>query len=170
LLYFMSKPPLFPDRTASGIAVDPRTLERVIPATKRLDGTVRKEIKIRPGYTPQEDVSLFRTQRQQQHERTALPKGHVIGWTPKEAASKPAVPGEASDSPSGKAAKKNAKRAEKRKEKRKEDQAAFIKSNWEDASDDDKQPSDPPADASTAPDATVDEVTDKLGAVKVEDS
>lgn len=32
-------PPLAPELTAAGIAVNPRTLERVIPATKRLDGS-----------------------------------------------------------------------------------------------------------------------------------
>lgn len=35
----MSKPPLFPDKTASGIAIDPRTLDRVIPESRRADGS-----------------------------------------------------------------------------------------------------------------------------------
>jgi hypothetical protein len=35
----MTRPPLFPDQSAAGIAVDPRTLERVIPESKRLDGS-----------------------------------------------------------------------------------------------------------------------------------
>ena len=35
----MARPPLFPDQSAAGIAVDPRTLERVIPESKRADGT-----------------------------------------------------------------------------------------------------------------------------------
>ena len=35
----MSKPPLFPQQSASGIAVDPRTLDRVIPESRRADGT-----------------------------------------------------------------------------------------------------------------------------------
>lgn len=35
----MSKPPLFPQQSASGIAVDPRTFERVIPESKRPDGS-----------------------------------------------------------------------------------------------------------------------------------
>lgn len=34
-----SLPPLNPEKTASGIVVDPQTLERVIPASKRKDGT-----------------------------------------------------------------------------------------------------------------------------------
>lgn len=32
-------PPLNPDATASGIVLDPRTLERVIPASRRKDGS-----------------------------------------------------------------------------------------------------------------------------------
>ncbi len=35
----MSRPPLNPDQTAAGIAVDPHTLERVIPESRRPDGT-----------------------------------------------------------------------------------------------------------------------------------
>jgi hypothetical protein len=35
----MSKPDIVPKTTASGIAVDPRTLERVIPESRRSDGT-----------------------------------------------------------------------------------------------------------------------------------
>lgn len=35
----MSLPPLNPDKTASGIIVDPRTLERVVPASRRKDGS-----------------------------------------------------------------------------------------------------------------------------------
>lgn len=32
-------PPLNPEKTASGIIVDPATLERVIPASRRKDGS-----------------------------------------------------------------------------------------------------------------------------------
>lgn len=35
----MSRPPVIPQQSAAGIAVDPRTLERVIPESKRLDGS-----------------------------------------------------------------------------------------------------------------------------------
>ena len=35
----MSKPPLFPQKTASGIAIDPRTLDRVVPESRRADGS-----------------------------------------------------------------------------------------------------------------------------------
>lgn len=32
-------PPIVPDKTAAGIAVDPKTLERVVPQSRRADGT-----------------------------------------------------------------------------------------------------------------------------------
>lgn len=35
----MSKPDIIPDTTISGIAVDPRTLERVVPESRRPDGS-----------------------------------------------------------------------------------------------------------------------------------
>lgn len=120
----MSKPDIIPKTTVSGIAVDPRTLERVIPESRRPDGSIRKEIKIRPGYTPQEDVSRFRGSRQQQMDRNSLPKGHILGWVPPSSA-QPAKP-------LSKSAKKNAKRKEKRDEKKAEETATKIKDSWED--------------------------------------
>ena len=44
--------------------------------------SVRKELKIRPGFTPQEDVGRFKTSRKQTAEMNALPKGHIVGWVP----------------------------------------------------------------------------------------
>jgi partner of Y14 and mago protein len=35
----MSLPPLRPEATASGIVVDPQTLERVVPTSRRKDGS-----------------------------------------------------------------------------------------------------------------------------------
>ncbi|KAK0486895.1 hypothetical protein EDD18DRAFT_1082058 [Armillaria luteobubalina] len=120
----MSRPPLNPDQTAAGIAVDPHTLERVIPESRRPDGTLRKQIKIRPGFTPQEDVRRFRGTKQAQMDATALPKGHIVGWAPPPSTSTSG----AGDKPLSKSAKKNAKRKEKREEKKNE----IIKDNWED--------------------------------------
>ncbi|KAI0676846.1 hypothetical protein C8Q78DRAFT_999815 [Trametes maxima] len=125
----MSKPPIVPETTVSGIAVDPRTLERVIPESRRPDGSVRKQLKIRPGYTPQEDVRRFRGTRQAQMDASALPKGHVVGWTPPAQTAAPA----ASKAGLSKAQKKNEKRKEKRKEKREE--PAKVKDSWEDDDD-----------------------------------
>ncbi|KAJ7368232.1 hypothetical protein DFH08DRAFT_830806 [Mycena albidolilacea] len=115
----MSLPPINPDKTVAGIALDPQTLERVIPESKRPDGTVRKQIKIRPGFTPQEDVRRFRGTKQAQQDANALPKGHIIGWAPPPTS-------QASGSvakPMSKSAKKNAKRREKKE---------VVAENWED--------------------------------------
>lgn len=88
---------------------------------------VRKQIKIRPGYTPQEDVRRFRGTRQAQADVTTLPKGHIIGWAPPPQA---AAAAPASKAGLSKAQKKNEKRKEKRKEKRDEDEK--VKDNWDD--------------------------------------
>ncbi|KAJ7498990.1 hypothetical protein FB451DRAFT_19562 [Mycena latifolia] len=120
----MSLPPINPTKTAAGIALDPQTLERVIPESRRPDGTVRKQIKIRPGFTPQEDVRRFRGTKQAQQDANALPKGHIIGWAPPPSS-------QASGStakPLSKSAKKNAKRREKKEEKKEE----AVAENWED--------------------------------------
>ncbi|RPD61937.1 hypothetical protein L226DRAFT_560637 [Lentinus tigrinus ALCF2SS1-7] len=122
----MSKPAIVPETSAAGIAVDPRTLERVIPESRRPDGTVRKQIKIRPGFTPQEDVRRFRGTRQAQMDASALPKGHIIGWAPPPQAATPP----ASKAGMSKAQKKNEKRKEKRKEKKEETEK--VKDSWED--------------------------------------
>lgn len=176
----MSLPPLNPDQTPSGITVDPRTLERVVPSTRRADGSVRKELKIRPGFTPQEDVSRFRGSRQQAADRTALPKGHIIGWVPPSSETKPkAKPGSlaaaaaaaAADTANlSKAQKKNAKRAEKRAEKRK---AEPVKDNWDDDDEDEAAEKSAEAEASSAPSdkidaADVDAVAKEIGELKVQ--
>jgi partner of Y14 and mago protein len=90
-----------------------------------VENSVRKEIKIRPGFTPQEDVGRFKTSRQQTAEKNALPKGHIVGWAPpsssqskSQASSSSAgakVPTtDASGQPLSKAALKNAKRKAKK--------------------------------------------------------
>lgn len=103
------------------------------------NSSVRKQLKIRPGFTPQEDVGRFRSSRQQQTERNALPKGHIIGWVAPSSESKPkagASSGGATaddDKPLSKSAAKNAKRrAKKQAEKEK-----VIAANWEDDSEED---------------------------------
>ncbi|KII94801.1 hypothetical protein PLICRDRAFT_25528 [Plicaturopsis crispa FD-325 SS-3] len=134
----MSLPPLVPDKTVAGIAVDPRTLERVIPESRRPDGSVRKQLKVRPGFTPQEDVRRFRGTRQAQMDANALPKGHIVGWAPPpssstrpgaSAAAKGAKPG-AEVKDAGKAVNKNQKRREKKREKKAE--GGEVPDNWDD--------------------------------------
>jgi partner of Y14 and mago len=89
--------------------------------------SVRKERKIRPGFTPQEDVARFRTTRQQAVDARALPKGHIPGWAP------PGVAVSEKKESQSKSAKKNEKRKEKRKEKRQE----VVQENWDSEADDD---------------------------------
>ncbi|KAF9988022.1 hypothetical protein BGZ75_010156 [Mortierella antarctica] len=49
-----------PSRSIAGIQEDKDV--RVIPMTRRPDGTYRKERKVRPGYTPPEDVAKYTNQ------------------------------------------------------------------------------------------------------------
>ncbi|KAJ6171343.1 hypothetical protein N7470_000410 [Penicillium chermesinum] len=46
--------------TSSGITTNSATGERYIPSSVRADGSKRKEIRVRPGYKPPEDVELYR--------------------------------------------------------------------------------------------------------------
>ncbi|EUC66741.1 mago-bind domain protein [Rhizoctonia solani AG-3 Rhs1AP] len=164
----MSLPPLNPEKTASGISVDPRTLDRVVASTRRADGSVRKELKIRPGFTPQEDVGRFRGSRQQASDKNTLPKGHIVGWVAPSSETKPKPkPAEMT-----KAQKKNAKRAEKRAEKR--TQPVAVKENWDDDDEDEEIGQGKPAGAgadnasdSKAEPTDVDAVTKEIGELKV---
>jgi len=123
----MSLPPVNPEKSVSGIAVDPRTQDRIVPESKRVDGSVRKERKVRPGFTPQEDISRFRGSRQQQMDRTALPKGHIMGWV---------APSSENQSKKTSTISKSAKKNEKRREKKREEKERIIKDNWEDEDED----------------------------------
>jgi partner of Y14 and mago protein len=79
--------------------------ERHIPSSVRPDGTLRKEIRVRPGYRPPEDVELYKN-------RTAE------GFRNRGKAGVPGAEGlKAEEDPSklGAAANKNAKRREARK-------------------------------------------------------
>ncbi|KAJ5090166.1 Exon junction complex Pym [Penicillium argentinense] len=46
--------------TNSGITTDATTGQRYIPSSVRADGSTRREIKVKPGYKPPEDVELYR--------------------------------------------------------------------------------------------------------------
>jgi partner of Y14 and mago protein len=81
------------------------TGERHIPASTRADGSVRKEIRVRPGYRPPEDVEVYKN-------RTAE------AWKNRGSGGVPGAEGLKSESESAKAsaaANKNAKRREARK-------------------------------------------------------
>lgn len=101
---------------------------------------MRKQIKIRPGYTPQEDVRRFRGTKQAQLDSNALPKGHIIGWAPPPASSANNGSG---TKPMSKSAKKNAKRKEKRSEEKE-----TVPDSWED-DDEASLPSAEPSSAGT---------------------
>ncbi|KAI9574596.1 hypothetical protein HD554DRAFT_1990029, partial [Boletus coccyginus] len=128
----MSRPPLFPQQSASGIALDPRTLERVIPESKRPDGTVRKEIKIRPGFTPQEDVSRFRGTRQQAMDATALPKGHILGWVAPSSDAQPKAKAKGISAPPP---NKNARKRANQRARKAVEKSEAVKDSWEDEED-----------------------------------
>lgn len=49
-----------PSVAASGITTDNSTGERHIPSSTRADGSQRREIRVRPGYRPPEDVELYK--------------------------------------------------------------------------------------------------------------
>ncbi|KAK9353920.1 hypothetical protein V1523DRAFT_409617 [Lipomyces doorenjongii] len=72
-----------PPRGASvaGIVTTPRG-ERVIPATPRNDGSVRKEIRIRPGFVPTEDVAKYNVAERihLRRQRLAREKGMGEQW------------------------------------------------------------------------------------------
>ena len=55
----ISPPPSQSTNTRSGILTTP-TGDRHIPPSTRADGSLRKEIKIRPGYRPPEDVEVYK--------------------------------------------------------------------------------------------------------------
>ncbi|KAK2466159.1 hypothetical protein APHAL10511_001801 [Amanita phalloides] len=159
----MSRPPVDPEKSAAGIIFDPQTLERIVPESKRADGSKRKEIKIRPGFTPQEDIRRFRSTKQQQIEANALPKGRIIGWT----APSPAAKVDETK-PLTKSAKKNAKRKEKRAEKKPSGEA--VPESWDaDDDDDDDTGSKTAAINSTTQDSSSAEgLADKLEKLKVD--
>lgn len=73
-------------------------------------------------------MSVFRGSRQQQADRNALPKGHIIGWVPK-------TPDEQKGD--GKAQSKNAAKKAKRRAKKRSEKEEPVRDNWED--DDDEE-------------------------------
>ncbi|KAI9754129.1 MAG: WD domain protein [Chaenotheca gracillima] len=85
----------------SGILTDP-TGVRHIPSSVRPDGTTRKQIKIRPGYKPPEDVEVYKN-------RTAE------AWKTRGAGGVPGAANIEDDGPGSASSNKNAKRREARK-------------------------------------------------------
>lgn len=94
--------------------------ERQIPESKRADGSVRKAIKVRPGYRPPEDVEVYKN-RTAAGFRDRATRGGIPGAT--------GLKEEKSDASSA-ASTKNAKRREARKK---------AKASGEEEGDDTKQ-------------------------------
>ena len=94
--------PSVPTPSKAGI-IETNSGERHIPSSVRPDGTKRKEIKIRPGYKPPEDVEVYKN-------RTA------DGWKQrKEAGGIPGAEALEETKEDGAGSNKNAKRREARK-------------------------------------------------------
>jgi len=77
--------------------------ERVIAPTRRPDGSLRKEIRIRAGYTPQDEVAIYQSKAALSRKGTDVPPGYDP---------------ESAVKPKSKAAKKNEKRKEKKQASR----------------------------------------------------
>ncbi|GAA6064152.1 hypothetical protein JCM10212_000225 [Sporobolomyces blumeae] len=153
---------IFPERSTAGISRDADG-QRVIASSRRPDGTYRKEIKVRPGYTPQEDVALFRTSKQAELDHHRATKGSVPGLRP------PANPllaaalrgrtgaqgGDGGTTATGGAALSKAqKKNQKRKEKRHDDAvagAAEPSDSWDADDADDAPETSRPGPATTDP-------------------
>ncbi|KAF2173803.1 hypothetical protein M409DRAFT_16074 [Zasmidium cellare ATCC 36951] len=82
--------------------------ESVIPASTRADGSVRKEIRVKPGYKPPEDVEVYKNRTAEAWKNRG--KGGVPGAAAADGEDLPLAPHKAAA-----AAAKNAKRREARK-------------------------------------------------------
>ncbi|GAD93637.1 RNA binding protein Pym [Paecilomyces variotii No. 5] len=96
-----------PAPTAAGITVDAVTGERLIPSSVRADGSKRREIRIRPGYRPPEDVELYKNRSAEAWKnrgKAGIPGAEGIGSSQKSA-----------DNNASAASNKNAKKREAKK-------------------------------------------------------
>ncbi|KAL8276105.1 hypothetical protein RQP46_011487 [Phenoliferia psychrophenolica] len=141
----MSRAPTLPHtliKPASASGIIDKDGTRVVQGSRRPDGTYRKELKIRPGFTPEEDVTRYRTTRAAEAEARAAIKGRVPGLAPNAVAA--ALTG------MSKAQKKNSRRKEKRRgedgeEIVSEDEeggtaAKEVADDWDDGEDDESAP------------------------------
>ncbi|OCB87499.1 hypothetical protein A7U60_g5404 [Sanghuangporus baumii] len=127
-----------------------RACEKPCHGTQR----VRKQLRVRPGFTPQEDVSRFRGTRQQQHDKNQLPKGHILGWiapssseqrgnsnkkglSASESASSVGTDG--GEKPVAAGMTKNAAKNAKRKAKKQAEKEKAIREAWDEDSEGEKE-------------------------------
>ncbi|RAH73357.1 putative RNA binding protein Pym, partial [Aspergillus aculeatinus CBS 121060] len=97
--------------TSSGIATNETTGERYIPSSTRADGSKRREIRVRPGYRPPEDVELYKNRAAEAWKNRGKTGG---GGVPGAEGLKPVEDSDANKSSTA-ASNKNAKRREARK-------------------------------------------------------
>ncbi|KAF9889270.1 hypothetical protein FE257_007583 [Aspergillus nanangensis] len=93
--------------SSSGITQDNVTGERYIPSSVRADGSKRREIRVRPGYRPPEDVELYKNRAAEAWKNRS--KGGVPGAEALKADN------DVSTKPTSAASNKNAKRREAKK-------------------------------------------------------
>ena len=98
------------DKTISGILTN-RAGERVIPQTRRKDGSVRPERKVRDGYQPQEDLKPWEGGPRSQKPPERFANG-VVGLLKEDQ--------KAQSTGMSASAKKNAARREKKKQQKAE--------------------------------------------------
>lgn len=99
--------------TSSGIVLDETTGQRHVPSSTRADGTKRREIRIRPGYQPPEDVKVYRNRSAATWQTRG--KGGVPG-------AEGLATGDNSNQSVNTASNKNAKRREAKKKAKAEEQ------------------------------------------------
>ncbi|KAF9916369.1 hypothetical protein BX616_003920 [Lobosporangium transversale] len=106
--------PTTPTQSLSGI--QQKDDARVIPMSRRADGSVRKERRVRPGYVPPEDVAKYSNRVLDAARPSAAPNSSLSSSSPLTTISP------AAETPKSKSQLKN----EKRKAKRKEEQSSPI--------------------------------------------
>ncbi|OQE47343.1 hypothetical protein PENCOP_c001G02868 [Penicillium coprophilum] len=109
----------------SGITTDARTGERYIPSSVRADGSRRKEIRVRPGYKPPEDVELYKNRAAAAWKTRA--KGGVPGAetlsSEDDKTKTTTIPTTTTATPATPASNKNAKRREAKRNSKETDEA-----------------------------------------------
>ncbi|RRT45748.1 hypothetical protein B296_00042561 [Ensete ventricosum] len=128
----------------------PKEGERILAPTRRPDGTLRKPIRIRAGYVPQDEVAIYQS------------KGVLL-----RKASEPEVPPGYDPALAEKPKTKSAKRNERKKEKR--HQAALEKEKNLDTEQDEviKTELGPSAESIAQGEESVELVTDQIGRISV---
>ncbi|CBQ69752.1 conserved hypothetical protein [Sporisorium reilianum SRZ2] len=84
-----------PRATAAGIVERADTQQRVIPESRRADGSIRRERKVRPGFTPVEDVVRYRSARAREAEearKRGIPGSAEASIASTSGSSSPSVP------------------------------------------------------------------------------